>query len=122
MGKSLPALSIIMAFDLTVLASDEAAITAELPATLVFSDQEVIGMCGPDRLSQRLLDEGFTDQRDIEFRALISRFKTTPKVTAPFNNQEFTHKESGKKYRIQNVTRDWPSNLAYIMTCVDLTR
>jgi hypothetical protein len=110
-----------MAFDLSILSQDEAAITAELPATLVFGDQEVIGMSGPDMAGQRLTDEGFMDTRDIEFRALISRFKTGP-ATAPFNNQEFTHKETGKKYRIKTVQTDTPVNLSFVLMCVDITR
>jgi hypothetical protein len=110
-----------MAFDLTVLAADEAAITAELPATLVFTNQEVVGMSGPEMQGQRLTDEGFMDVRDIEFRALISRFTTSPK-SAPFMNQTFTHKETGKQYRIQRVQTDTPVNLSYILTCVDITR
>ena len=107
-----------MAFDLTVLAADEAEITGELPATLVFTDQEVIGMCGPGREGQDLGPEGFTTSQDIEFRALVSRFNTK---TAPFNNQAFTHKETGKRYRIKNIQPE-PAGLAYILTCVDLTR
>jgi hypothetical protein len=107
-----------MAFDLTVLATDEAEITADLPATLVFPDQEVIGMCGPGREGQDLGPEGFTTSQDIEFRALVSRFNTK---TAPFNNQAFTHKETGKQYRIKSIQPE-PAGLAYILTCVDLTR
>lgn len=109
-----------MAFDLSILSQDEAEITAELPATLIFGDQEVIGMSGPDMAGQRLTDEGFMDTRDIEFRALISRFKTP--ATAPFNNQTFTHKETGKQYRIKSVQTDTPVNLSYILMCVDITR
>lgn len=110
-----------MAFDLTILAADEAAITTEMPATLVFGDQEVIGMSGPESLGQRLMDEGFMDTRDIEFRALISRFQSSPK-TAPLLNQTFVHKETNKTYRIRNVQTDTPTNLSYILACVDITR
>jgi hypothetical protein len=107
-----------MALDLTVLANDEVEITAELSATLVFADQSVVGMCGPGREEQELGPEGFTSTRDIEFRALVSRFSAR---TAPFNNQEFTHRETGKRYRIKSIHPE-PTGLAYILTCVDLTR
>lgn len=77
-------------------------------------------MCGAELQTQQLTEEGFHTDLNIEFRALISRFKTPS--TAPFNNQEFTHKESGQKYRILKVIRDNPTNLSYILTCVSLCR
>ena len=99
--------------------AEEAALTAELPATLVFADQEVIGMCGPEIRGQRLIEEGFADEINIEFRALRDRFKTP--ITAPFSNQIFTHKESGIRYRIKTVQRDYPAQLSFILPCVCLT-
>jgi len=106
-----------MAFDLTTLATDEAEITAELPATLAFANETVIGMSGPEMLDPQLMDEGFSDRRDIEFRVLISRFSTPKK--APYPNQTFTHTETGKQYRVQRVQTDTPANLSYILTCVE---
>lgn len=109
-----------MAIDLSVFATDEEAVTGELPATLSFADQDVIGMSGLEKKSQRLTDEGMSDVIEIEFRALISRFKTP--LTAPFMNQKFVHKESGARYRIESVSRDFPCNLTFILNCVGLTQ
>jgi hypothetical protein len=110
-----------MTIDLNVLAADETAITVELPANLEFMDQTVQGMSGEENKGQELTEEGFRETITIEFRALVSLFKTGP-VTAPFANQSFTHKESGKRYRIMNVKKDYPTSLAYILTCVELMR
>lgn len=106
-----------MSIDLSVFATDEAAITAELPATMIFQDgQSVVGMVGDSRFSQDLVMDGFQGNSDVEFRGRVSLFTTMPNL-----NTKCTHKESGLQYRIS--TRNLaPDGITYVFGLVNLTK
>lgn len=106
-----------MSIDLTVWAADEAAITAELSATMLFQDgQSVVGMLDDRSFGHELVMDGFQGSSDVTWRGLISRFASAPSL-----NWTCTHVESGQRYRVESRTVG-PDNLTYILNLVNLTK